>query len=304
MRFNSKSSALKVYMTKEFKNFRNQLFFSNTFNNSFFKNVNILLNRYFMFDSPYAVLTYNNMINGVRKNTFKYHKMSEDIGYFSSIIGKNNKSILILPGGGFENVCTMTEGYTILNRFNELGYNAFICIYQIRDKATYPNPINDIVSIYQDILANYQIDEYGIIGFSAGAHLAATMATKDNGFRKYGLKNPSYVILSYPVITMGKYTHMGTRERIIGTNPSDELIHKYSVEENIDESYPKTYIWHCKDDNIVNSINSVMMSEALNKANVKNKLELFDSTIHGLSLGIGSQAEGWLDRAIEFFNNN
>lgn len=306
MKFTKSSLLLKIYLTKEFKKFRQYMICPTSIRHLMLIYPMKWLKLFYPPDASSIADALNKMKDKVNDKTLDYIELSKKTGYFSFMVDKDKPYVMVAPGGGYNDVCSFVEGFTTAIRLNELGYNAFICRYRTGKDALFPNPIEDMVAIYKDIQKRYQVkdEEYGVCGFSAGGHLVGCMALNDVGFKHYGIKNPSFVILCYPVISLTKFVPSQKRKQILGKNFTDEMVHKLSIDENVTSDYPKTYIWQCKDDKTVDSENSMMMKEALDKAGVKSKLELFDDDRHGLGIGTNSPAEGWLDRAIEFWKDD
>lgn len=230
----------------------------------------------------------------------------DDVGVYNFISKKGAPYVLVLPGGGYSDVCSLIEGYSVALALNKMGYNAFIGQYSVGKRAVAPAPCNDVANILKHISENYVnsgvcADEYAVCGFSAGGHLAATWCLNKEGYAKHGLSKPGAAILCYPVITMGKYTHRGSRRNLLGKNPSPELVAEYSIERCVTSDYPDTFLWHCTHDNVVPYKNALLMAEALAGAGVRYELMPVEGTGHGLGLGLGTPAEGWPERAVKFW---
>ena len=140
---------------------------------------------------------------------------------------------------------------------------------------------------------NVEISGYAVMGFSAGGHLAASFGTENLGWAYYGLPVPATMILCYPVITMGAKTHDGSRQFLLDDLADDPTAQKkYSIEQQVSDRYPATYVWQFDADDIVPIDNSRMLMDALRKNNIPNKYETFPGTLHGAGLGTGTPAEG------------
>lgn len=232
----------------------------------------------------------------------------KDVGVFSFTIGQNKPFVLILPGGGYGDVCSFAEGYTTAVALNQMGYNAFVGLYKVGKNAHYPNPQDSVADIVKWILANAKrlnisTDNYAVCGFSAGGHLAGMWGTKSLGYAKYGLPKPSAVLLAYPVVTMTKKAHKGSRKRLLGKEHNDANLQiAYSVERQITSDYPKTFVWQCKGDLIVSFENSLMLVDALKQNGVAYEFMPVEGRSHGLGLATGRAADGWLKKAVAFWN--
>lgn len=231
-----------------------------------------------------------------------------ETGISAFIVPGGKKFVLVCPGGGYSSVCTVAEGYGIAKEWNDKGYSAFILQYRVGDKMQQPKQIEDLVQAVKYIFAHaeeLQVDtkDYALMGFSAGAHLASCFGTELLGYKKYGLQKPGAVILGYPVITMGEKTHEGSRKFLLGTeNIEDQALRaQFSIEKQITSAFPSTYVWQCEEDETVPIENSQMLVDALKEKKIPYEYEVFPGNAHGWGVGIGTAAEGWIDRAITFW---
>lgn len=232
-----------------------------------------------------------------------------DTGIYPFLIGRNKPFVLVLPGGAYGEVCSLVEGFNTVIWLNERGYNAFIGQYGTKENARYPNPQNDVAEMLKFIFAHAEemkvcADGYAVCGFSAGGHLAASWGTKNVGYANYGLPKPSFIMLAYPVVTMGEKAHAGSRENFLGDKQNDEeLRRRYSVERHIDGDYPPTFVWQCKNDKAVPVENSRMLAEELKRNGCRYEYMTVDGDAHGWGLGVGTPAEGWLEKAVTLWEN-
>lgn len=222
-------------------------------------------------------------------------------------VEKKSPFVLVCPGGGYGNVCSIVEGFPIAKALNELGYGAFILYYRVGEEAKAPNPQDDVaraVGFLLDRAEEFRLEPegYGILGFSAGGHLAASFGTESLGFKKYGLPKPGAMILGYPVITMKDATHGGSRQNLLGKEREDDEAcrRQFSIEEQVTAEFPRTYVWQCKEDNLVPAVNSRLLTERLSAFGISYAHEVFPGEDHGWGLGTGTAAEGWVKRAVDF----
>lgn len=214
---------------------------------------------------------------------------------------------LICPGGGYSSVCSVAEGFPIAMRLNELGYSAFILQYRVGEHAKNLNPLQDLAQAVRFLCANKerfgitQMD-YRLVGFSAGGHLAALFATEHEGAAALGVPAAKGIALGYPVVTMGAYTHPGSRELFAGKQADEETIARFSIENRITPAYPPVFLWQCDEDDTVPVENSQMLADALERSGVPYCREMFEGSAHGWGLATGTVAEGWVDRAVTFFS--
>ena len=139
------------------------------------------------------------------------------------------------------------------------------------------------------------------MGFSAGGHLAASFGTQSLGYAHYGLPAPAALILSYPVVTMEEKTHAGSKNLLVGKNAAANMVQAYSIEKQITMNYPPSYVWQFDHDNMVPSDNSRMLVEAIRRYGSPCEYETFPGVSHGVGLGTDTPAEGWLERAVSFW---
>lgn len=197
-------------------------------------------------------------------------------------------AMLIIPGGAYSMISDRGEPVAI--QYLNNGYCAFTLSYSTHTK--YPVPLIEAMLAVSFIRANaekYNIDKNKMcaLGFSAGGHLAGLLSTVQEdeaaliGKTVKEIK-PDAAILSYPVVTMGEYTHGGTRSNITGKELA--LYDKLSVEKRVDKNAPPAFIWHTFEDNCVPVENSLMLASAYREAGVPFALHIFEHGGHGLSL--------------------
>lgn len=254
--------------------------------------------------------TLNKMRSRIDEGSLFYTPFKKkDTGIYAFLIGSGAPFVLLFPGGGYGDVCSLVEGYSTALKLNAAGYNVFIVNYTVGKMKSPTEPAEDVASALSYIFAhcsewNVGID-YAVCGFSAGGHLAATWGTKTLDYQKYGLKKPEAVILCYPVITVGEFTHVGSRKNLLGAHAQDkETQDAYSIEKQVEEEYPPTFIWQCKNDSVVPFQNSLLMKESLQKHGVPYELMAVEGTVHGWGAGVGTPAEGWIEKAVQFWKQN
>ena len=223
--------------------------------------------------------------------------------------GKSNGTcVIICPGGGYSILAASHEGSDVANEFNKIGVTAFVLKYRIpNDKAQVNKTIAPLQDAQQAIRTvrkdaiKYGINpnKIGIMGFSAGGHLAATASTH---FVKPVGENadetnvrPDFSILVYPVITMKEFGHQGSSQQLIGKNPSTELIELYSNENQITKETPPVFLVHAGDDNAVPVKNSLSYYEACQKNGVSASLVIYPKGGHGFGMNNKTTKDKWMD---------
>ncbi len=223
--------------------------------------------------------------------------------------GKSNgTSVIICPGGGYSILAASHEGSDVAKEFNKMGVTAFVLKYRIpNDKAQIDKtiaPLQDaqqaIRTVRKDAL-KYGINpnRIGIMGFSAGGHLAATASTH---FVKPVGENadetnvrPDFSILIYPVISFKEFGHKGSADQLIGKNPSAEMIELYSNETQVIKETPPVFLVHAGDDMAVPVKNSLSYYEACQKNGVSANLVIYPKGGHGFGMNNKSTKEKWMD---------
>jgi acetyl esterase/lipase len=219
----------------------------------------------------------------------------------------NKTAVIICPGGGYARLAYTLEGIKVAEWFAQRGVSAFVLKYRLPDDRVMEHkekvPLADVQQSFNYLIANagklgIDSNKIGIIGFSAGGHLAATAS---NRFDQPVLKSekkinllPYFSILIYPVITMKEYTHGGSRRNLLGENPDEKLITEYSNELNVTSDTPPTFIVHASDDGSVPVRNSINYYQALIKNNVKSALHIFQQGGHGFAMKNKWDDEQWL----------
>lgn len=226
----------------------------------------------------------------------------------------NGTATVVCPGGGYSNLYINGEGYKIAKWLNSLGIAAFVLKYRLpsneimEDKTI--GPLQDAQEAIRFIRRNAKkwginIEKVGVIGFSAGGHLASTLSTHYNDVVYKVVDTisakPSFSILIYPVLSMEeKITHKGSRNNLLGISPSETLIEKYSNEKQIDSLTPPTYIVHALDDKTVPVENSIQYFLALKNNKVPCEIHLYERGGHGFGLGNNETSKNWTKQCEEW----
>jgi len=214
---------------------------------------------------------------------------------------EENKScaVIICPSGGYDHLTYIPGGFQLAKWFNTIGITAFVLKYRLPtspdliepDKA----PLQDAQRAMQIIRANapkwdIQQNKIGVMGTSAGGHLASTLATHCEDVSAIGDSldkvsfHPDFLILVSPVISMGTYTHAGSRDKLLGVHPSKKLVEKYSNESHVTSTAPPSFIVHAANDKSVNPRNSIMFFQALIENNVSACLHIFPQGGHSVAI--------------------
>jgi len=219
--------------------------------------------------------------------------------FFPSRQENKGAAVLICPGGGFQHLAYIISGTQLAKWFNSIGISAFVLNYRLPNSPDLKQreiaPLQDAQRAVKIIRANaekWQIktDKIGVLGTSAGGHLAANLGTSTEDAAKINDEldkfpfTPNFMILVSPVITMGKYAHAGSRKNLLGENPSKQLIEKYSLEKQVTATIPPAFIVHAADDKAVNPRNSLMFYNALLDKSISASLHIFPNGGHAIAL--------------------
>jgi acetyl esterase/lipase len=232
---------------------------------------------------------------------------------------KNGATILIFPGGGYGSLAEH-EGTGYAEFFAKHGITAYVLKYRLGSNGyRHPVMLNDAARALRMVRAFAKRDgldpnRVGIIGSSAGGHLAATLATHFDPAKPHGptldandpvdreSSRPDLAILCYPVISFGKFAHSGSRRNLLGDNPSPELVEALSGELQVTKDTPPTFLWHTIEDKAVPVENSLLFANALSQAGVPFSLHIYEKGAHGLGLGRpGREAPPWGDQLLYWF---
>ncbi|WP_147205763.1 alpha/beta hydrolase [Segetibacter aerophilus] len=231
------------------------------------------------------------------------------------------QAVVICPGGGYGILAYNWEGTDIAKWFNSKGITAIVLKYRLPNSKSNivpdKSPLMDAQRAIRLVRANadkwnIKMNRVGIMGFSAGGHLASTAGTHfDNGNAGAAdpidrlSSRPDFMILMYPVITMSKPTmHSGSRNNLIGQNASSEQAKFYSAELNVTKETPPTFLAHATDDNGVPVENSLMFYQALKDHGIPAEMHLYPKGGHGFGLALGiPETESWTDRCIDWMRS-
>ncbi len=228
-------------------------------------------------------------------------------------------AVVIFPGGGYAGVSITAEGKKVAEAFNKIGVAAFVVKYRMPsnltmvDKCTGPlQDAQQAISMVRKGAAKLHINpnKIGVVGFSAGGHVAATLSTHYlknliNQTDDVSVFRPDFAVLVYPVISMtDSLTHVGSKKNLLGDNPSIEDVIKYSNERQVDKYTPPTLMIHAGDDGAVSPENSIHYYKALRKHGVAAELIIYPKGGHGYGLENPSTPDLWIERCRDWMTAN
>lgn len=215
-------------------------------------------------------------------------------------------AVIVCPGGGYARRANH-EGEPVAQWLNSLGISAFVVHYRVAPYR-HPNPLMDAQRAIRTVRSranewNIDPNRVGILGFSAGGHVAGSAGTHYDAGRpdaedpiERESSRPDLLVLCYAVISFGPYAHKGSLTNLLGESPDPSLVELMSHELQVTEDTPPTFLWHTADDASVPVENSLLFASALSRNRVPFELHVFESGRHGL--GLAAEQHGvraWTD---------
>lgn len=227
-------------------------------------------------------------------------------------------AVLICPGGGYTIVAAGHEGHDVAKKFNEQGIAAFVLKYRLPDTRTSSRPdiaplqdAQQALRLIREGAKEWQLnpDKVGIMGFSAGGHLASTAGTH---FQQAYVSNPGktnlrpdFMLLLYPVISSDKaFAHQGSFDNLIGKSAAADKSSEFSNEKKVTAQTPPTFLVHASDDKAVPVKNSIVFYEALLQHQVPAELHIYQNGGHGFGLNNPTTTDAWFERALNWMKSN
>ncbi len=251
---------------------------------------------------------------GLAPDGFGKSVSPEDSGITCHLALKpNGMAVVVCPGGGYGGLMTGPEGHGIAKWLNQHGITGIVLEYRM-PAGRFEVPLLDAqraLRLTRIRAAEWKVNpkRVGILGFSAGGHLAATTSTQfDSGkpdskdLIERQSSRPDFAVLIYPVISMGPLGHSGSRQALLGDHPADELIHRFSCERQVTPRTPPTFLAHAVDDIAVSVENSRLHRDALRKQSVPQRLLELPDGGHGLNGYKGTSWDKWQRDCLVWLN--
>jgi len=231
---------------------------------------------------------------------------------------RTGAAIVICPGGGYGVLATDHEGHQVAKWANSIGVAGIVVKYRLAPRYRHPAPLQDAQRAIRYVRANAESlgvspKRVGILGFSAGGHLASTVATHfDAGDAASSdpvarqSSRPDFAVLCYPVISFTeKFGHAGSARNLLGDSPSPELLKNLSNDQQVTAETPPTFLFHTGEDSGVPVENSLAFYSACRKAGVPAELHVYQNGPHGVGLAPADPAVfGWKDRLADWLRAN
>jgi acetyl esterase/lipase len=221
----------------------------------------------------------------------------------------NGTAVIICPGGGYSILAIEKEGTQVAKKFNEIGVTAFVLKYRLpsdlimEDKSI--GPLQDALQAIYLVRKNASVwgldpAKIGIMGFSAGGHLAGSLSVHYNDMKVKNEENvslrPDFSILMYGVISFGTNTHQGSLTRLLGDQPTEAQRQYWSSELRVNAQTPIAFLVHANNDATVPVKNSIMYNEALTKFKVQSEMHIYPTGGHGFGLYNKTVKDDWFER--------
>ena len=256
--------------------------------------------------------------SATRDNVTSIAKVSVPTLTFYKAAKPNGRSVIICPGGAYSILAFDKEGTRVAEEMNRWGVTAFVLKYRLPDDTTMIDrsiaPLQDAQQAVRLIRSNakeWGVDrnKIGIMGFSAGGHLASTAATHfdykaDTNNKDTTSVRPDFAVLVYPVISFDSaITHKGSRNNLVGANASDEKIKFFSNELQVTKNTPPSFLVHAGDDGAVPVDNSIRYYQACIKNKVVAELHLYPAGGHGFGMNNKTTTDNWMERLRNWLDN-
>jgi acetyl esterase/lipase len=220
----------------------------------------------------------------------------------------NGTAVIICPGGGYSILAIGKEGYDVAKKFAEIGVTAFVLKYRLPNDTIMVDkklaPLQDALQAMYLVrknasVWNLQPNKIGIMGFSAGGHLASSLSVHYNDMKIENQEDislrPDFSILIYPVISFGTVTHAGSVKRLLGDEPAQAQKTYFSNQNHINAQTPPAFLVHANNDLTVPVKNSLMYNENLAKFKVPAEMHIYQSGGHGFGLNNKTTSENWFN---------
>lgn len=229
----------------------------------------------------------------------------------------NGTAVIICPGGGYGILAFEKEGTLVAKKFVELGITAFVLKYRLPHDEIMDDkslaPLQDALQAIYLVRKNANVwglnpDKIGIMGFSAGGHLASSLSVHYNDMKIQNQENislkPNFSVLIYPVINFGQYAHAGSVKNLLGEQPTPQQRRYFSSELNVSNLTPPTFLVHANNDGTVPVKNSLLYDEALARNRVPAEMHIYQEGGHGFGLYNKTTKEDWFESLKSWMQQN
>ncbi|MEE1946066.1 alpha/beta hydrolase [Pedobacter sp. KR3-3] len=229
----------------------------------------------------------------------------------------NGTAVIICPGGGYGILAFDKEGTLVAKKFAELGVTAFVLKYRLPNDAIMVDkslaPLQDALQAIYLVRKNAGVwgispNKIGVMGFSAGGHLASSLSVHYNDMKIGNQENislkPDFSVLIYPVISFGPYAHTGSVKNLLGDQPTPQQRRYFSSEMQVNGATPPTFLVHANNDGTVPVKNSLLYDEALARNKVPAEMHIYQEGGHGFGLYNRTTKEDWFESLKSWMQQN
>lgn len=229
----------------------------------------------------------------------------------------NGTAVIICPGGGYSILAIGKEGYDVAKKFAEIGVTAFVLKYRLPNDTIMVDkklaPLQDALQAMYLVRKNASVwglatNKIGIMGFSAGGHLASSLSVHYNDMKIENQEDislrPDFSVLIYPVISFGTVTHAGSVKRLLGNEPTQAQKTYFSNQNHVNAQTPPAFLVHATNDLTVPVKNSLMYYENLTKVKVPAEIHIYQSGGHGFGLNNKTTTENWFNTLKAWMTEN
>jgi len=237
--------------------------------------------------------------------------------FFSAGTDAPKPCVVICPGGGYRILASEHEGTDVAKYFNSIGMHALVLKYRIPSDEHQPDkkiaPLQDAqraVQLVREHAKDWKVDpnKIGIMGFSAGGHLASSLAVHYDDIKiKENSKisvRPDFQILGYPVISFSRFSHVGSRKNLLGKDSTESMMNYFSNEMHVNANTPIAFLVHAKDDKVVPIENSHLYVDALKSNGVEAELFVYETGGHGFGMINKTSSESWIQAMKSWLKKN
>ena len=222
-----------------------------------------------------------------------------------------SKYVLVMSGNVLNNTANMSEGYATAWRLHQMGYAVFVLRYRVFLKAKDNAPVADLGSAIRYITAHaaqfdVQLEDYALLGYSSGGHLAGVFAGDELGYKHFGVPKPGALLLGYPINNFFEYKPV--YHAAIDPGTLEGRYYELNISDCVTDDYPPVYHWYGQNDYVFPLLcypaQRPALTRALQKHHVTYKEVVFPKATHGVGTGAGTDADGWMRDAVDFWEAN
>ena len=217
---------------------------------------------------------------------------------------------------GLKNVCVVGGGVgcaialPIARELHEQGYAVFSLRYRIGWEAGDDAPLEDLARAIRFVMDNadtfgVSTEDYALLGYSSGGQIAGVFGNEEKGWGRYGVPKPGVLLLAYPINNF--FGAKPAYHLLMDTDRLERRYYSYTVSKLVTPDYPPTFLWYGRNDAMLKAfvypLQGPTLAKALEASGVPNRVEVYDNAKHGIGIGVGTDAEGWVERAAEFWQS-